>query len=255
MILVGTSGFSYPDWAGKFYPAGLGTGDRLSYYSRHFPALEINFTYYRLPAAGQLAGMADKSAGRVVFAVKANREMTHTGQAREQDYTAFREALEPLAERGLLGCVLAQFPWAFRPSADSLEYLEKLKARLHPFPIVVEFRHAAWAREETFRFLQDQELGFCAVDEPRLKGLFPAIVRATAAVAYVRFHGRNAARWWKHEKASQRYDYLYRREELEEWVPKIRALDREAEKTFVFTNNHFESKAAVNAKMLMEMLL
>jgi uncharacterized protein YecE (DUF72 family) len=132
--------------------------------------------------------------------------------------------------------------------------LEKLKARLHPFPIVVEFRHAAWAREETFRFLQDQELGFCAVDEPRLKGLFPAIVRATAAVAYVRFHGRNAARWWKHEKASQRYDYLYRREELEEWVPKIRALDREAEKTFVFTNNHFESKAAVNARMLMEML-
>lgn len=254
MILIGTSGFSYSDWQGTFYPRDLPEKERLAFYSRHFRALEVNFTYYRPPSPGQLVGMAERGGGRLILTVKANREMTHTGKAGREDYRAFRDAIEPLAARGLLGCVLAQFPWSFRPSAASRANLGEIRNRLRPFPVVVEFRHSSWAAAETFTFLREEGIGFCAVDEPRLKGLVPPLPEVTSPVAYVRFHGRNARAWWRHEEPHERYDYLYSRRQLLEWVPRIEDMDRQAEQTFVFTNNHYQGKAAVNAKMLEEML-
>lgn len=254
MIHVGTSGFSYSDWKGRFYPPGLPSRDNLRFYAGHFTALEVNFTYYRLPAAGQLRSLAARSGDRLILTVKANRDMTHTGRATEGDYAAFRAALEPLAESGLLGTVLAQFPWSFRAGAESRGALASVAERLRPFPVVVEFRHASWASRETFSFLRERGIGFCAVDEPKLKGLFPAVTAVTSPVAYVRFHGRNARSWWRHREAHERYDYLYTRSQLEPWVPRIRAMDRQAERTFVFANNHYEAKAVTNAVMLQEML-
>jgi len=254
LILVGTSGYAYADWKGTFYPPGLPDRDRLDFYARRFTALEVNFTYYRLPAPGQLAAMAERGGGKVTLTVKANREMTHSGKAGEEEFRTFRAALEPLAEKGVLGCVLAQFPWSFRRCPEGRAALKTLRDRLRPFPVVVEFRHASWAAEETFAFLREAGIGFCAVDEPRLKGLFPPLAEVTSPIAYLRFHGRNARAWWRHEEPHERYDYLYRRSQLAEWLPRIRAMESRAEKTFLFMNNHYEGKAAVNAGMFLEML-
>ncbi len=253
MIRVGTSGFSYPDWKGTFYPADLPRDRWLDYYAASFQALEVNFTYYRLPAAGQLAKMAERSGG-LIFTVKAHRDMTHTAAATADDYAALRKALEPLAARERLGCVLAQFPWSFRPSGESREFIAALQRSLGPFPLVVEFRHDSWGDKDTFDYLRGRGIGFCAVDEPRLKGLMPPLCPVTSDTAYVRFHGRNARAWWRHRLPHERYDYLYTRGQLREWVPRIRAMDRQARQTFVFTNNHFEGKAAENARTLRELL-
>ncbi len=254
MILVGTSGFSYKDWKGPFYPPGISQAAMLPYYAGHFGALELNFTYYRPPDARTLGRMVEKTDGRVAFTVKAHQDMTHHRIAGEKDYRAFISALAPMRESGTLGCILAQFPWSFPYGDDSREYLRRLAGYFGDTPLVVEFRHVRWIREEVFGLLRELGLGFCCVDQPRLKGLLPPVVEATSPTGYVRFHGRNAARWWNHDQAHERYDYLYTREQLEEWVPRIRALAEKTEKTFVFTNNHYEAKAVENARMLVGML-
>jgi uncharacterized protein YecE (DUF72 family) len=82
----------------------------------------------------------------------------------------------------------------------------------------------------------------------------PRIVKATSPIGYVRFHGRNAAKWWQHEHAYERYDYLYTEDELAEWVPKIRELADETDKTYLFFNNHYQGKAGQNAQMMAQLL-
>ncbi len=254
MILIGTSGFSYADWKGRFYPAGIAASGMLPFYARHFGALEINYTYYRMPDAPTLERMAEKSEGAVTFTVKAHQDLTHSRTGGDAALGSFREALRPLTERGVLGCVLAQFPWSFPYGPDQTAYLARLAGGLGEIPLVVEFRNARWIRPEVFSFLREGGIGFCCVDQPRLRGLVPPVAEATSRIGYVRFHGRNAAAWWRHEEAHERYDYLYSETELAEWVPRIRALERATDKVFVFTNNHYEAKAVTNAKMLEELL-
>lgn len=254
MILVGTSGFSYADWVGPFYPPGTRAPQMLGLYAARFDALEINFTYYRLPAPGQLAQMSSRCGDRVVFAVKAWQGMTHAAEATAADIQAFHAALAPLSERGVLGAVLLQFPGSLRPSEASRRRLVALAAALRPFPVVAEFRHRSWLCEATFRLLRAEGIGFCCVDEPALPGLLPPLAVATAPVAYVRFHGRNAAKWFRHDAPHERYDYRYSAAELEAWVPAIRALDAAAARTLVFMNNHYEAKAAANALELQSLL-
>ncbi len=254
MIRVGTSGFSYADWVGPFYPAGTRPSAMLPWYARHFDALEINFTYYRLPAPGQLAAMSARCDDQVMFAVKAWQGMTHTGEATAAERAAFTVALAPLAERNVLGAVLLQFPGSFRPSAAANRRLRGLVSGLRPFPLVVEFRHRSWVCEETFRLLRSEGVGFCCVDEPAIPGLLPPLAVATADTAYVRFHGRNAAAWFDHEQPHERYDYLYGLAELAAWVPLLRKLDATAARTLVFMNNHYEAKAVTNARQLKGLL-
>jgi len=254
MIRVGTSGFSYPDWVGPFYPPGTRQSAMLPWYARHFDALEINFTYYRLPAPGQLEAMSTRCADRVIFAVKAWQGMTHTLDASAADIAGFSAALAPLAERGALGAVLLQFPGSFRPSTVATRRLVGLVSKLRPYPLVAEFRHRSWVREETFRLLRAEGVGFCCVDEPQLPGLILPEAVATADTAYVRFHGRNAEKWFQHEQPHERYDYLYGLDELAAWVPRLRELDAAASRTLVFMNNHYEAKAVTNAQQLKELL-
>jgi len=254
MIRVGTSGFSYPDWVGPFYPTGTRQPAMLPWYARHFDALEINFTYYRLPVPGQLEAMSARCADRVTLAVKAWQGMTHTCEASAGDLAGFTAALAPLSERGVLGAVLLQFPGSFRPSAAANRHLVGLVSRLRPFPVVAEFRHSSWVREETFHLLRTEGVGYCCVDEPELPGLIPPVAVATADTAYVRFHGRNAGKWFQHDHPHERYDYRYGIDELAAWVPRLRQLDALAARTLVFMNNHYEAKAVTNARQLQELL-
>lgn len=255
MIYIGTSGFSYKDWVGPYYPAGLPKSKWLTLYAREFQACEVNFTYYRLPDARTLAAMADKTPDGFLFTVKASRELTHEREGNEEAFPKFVQALEPLIERKKFGCVLAQFPYSFHAGAESRDYLKAFRELMAELPVVIEFRNARWLSAETFAFLEENNLGFCCVDEPHLKGLIPPVTEATSKVAYVRFHGRNAKKWWRHDEAWERYDYSYSKEELEEWTPKIRELDAKAENTFVFANNHWQAQAVDTARQLRLLLL
>ncbi len=253
MIKIGTSGFSYDDWAGAVYPADLPAREQLAFYAREFSTVEINVTTYRVPDGRTIQGWARKTPDGFLFSVKAHQGLTHEREA--PDFSGFVAALRPLTEAGKLGCVLAQFPYAFHATAENRAYLGRLREGFGELPVVVEFRNAGWIAPPTFELLRGLNLGFCCVDEPRLKGLLPPVVMATGPVAYVRFHGRNAAKWYNHEEAWERYDYLYSREELAEWAPKLRQLDAEAPLTLVYFNNHYCGKAAAGARDLGQLLL
>jgi uncharacterized protein YecE (DUF72 family) len=254
MIRVGTSGWSYPEWRGPFYPETLPARAMLDHYARHFSAVELNATYYRIPPARATAAMAERAAGRLVFAVKAHQDMTHNREQYAAALPRFQEALEPLRDAGCLGCVLLQFPFSFHAAPATADHLRRLAGDLASDPVVVEFRHRSWITAETFRLLEERRLAFCCVDEPRLPNLPPPIVRATAAPAYVRFHGRNREKWWRHEAAWERYDYLYNDAELAEWVPRIRSLAEQTDACFAFFNNHAHGQAVSNAQALLRLL-
>jgi uncharacterized protein YecE (DUF72 family) len=253
-ILVGTSGFSYDDWRGPFYPPDLPAAAMLPFYAARFDALELNYTYYAMPSARTLDAMAAKAGDRLVFTVKAHREITHDRSAGPETVGRFCQALGPLRERGRLGCVLLQFPWSFPRDRAAQEYLSRLRDLFGDVPLVAEFRHRRWIDDRAFAFLRERGIGYCAVDQPALPNLVPPVAAATSPVGYVRFHGRNAAHWWEHREAWQRYDYRYTREELAAWVPRILALAGETETVYVFTNNHYQAKAVENAGMLRDLL-
>jgi uncharacterized protein YecE (DUF72 family) len=254
MIYIGTSGYSYKDWVGPFYPEGTPKKEWLEFYAREFKVTELNFSYYRVPTTFTMERLVAKTPQDFVFTVKAHQDMTHHREGDKEVFSEFVHSLEPLMQAGKFGCILAQFPYSFRPDEEGLEYLRFLRQHLAALPAVVEFRNRDWIRDETFDLLRENDLGFCCVDQPRFKSLIPPIAVATSSVAYVRFHGRNAKKWWQHKEAWERYDYTYSDEELEEWVPKINKLEEGTEKTFVFANNHWEGQAVQTARQL-QMLL
>jgi len=263
-ILVGTSGFRYDDWRSSFYPLGLKESEFLRYYGRYFPAVEINYTYYTMPSAKTMTSLVNRTEPDFRFCVKTHKSMTHDiledrGSRKSPDgirdvFDGFKSALEPMISSGKLGCVLAQFPWKFKPSKESFDYIRAVKEMLEGLPLIIEFRSNSWVKQETFDFLRKEGLGFCCVDEPRLRGLMPPVTLVTSPIAYVRFHGRNKEKWYAHETVSERYDYLYSREELSEWIPKIQDMSQKAGETYVFFNNCHAGYAPANALMLMEML-
>ena len=254
MFYCGTSGFSYDDWVGVYYPEGLPRKDWLTYYAREFNALELNFTYYTLPGLVTMESLARKTGGGFLFSVKANREITHTRDHAEDACKSFIRILQPLIEAKKLGCILAQFPYSFGFNSANMDYLRKLSGWLQGYPLVIEFRNSAWLNSETQGWMVAQGIGFCCVDEPQLPRLMPPVAEVTGETGYIRFHGRNAARWWQHEQAWQRYDYTYSRQELEQWLPKIRLLSDAAENTFIFTNNHWRGQAVDTIRQVRSML-
>jgi len=254
MIYLGTSGFSYKDWVGPFYPQGMPARDWLFFYSQEFNCCEINSTYYAIPTDKNVEAMANKTGDGFLFSVKANKEMTHEYKGNVEVFKAFRDALLPLIEQDKLGCVLAQFPYSFKNVAQSRSYIELFKEQMAELPLVVEFRNAGWLKREIFDWLRSIDIGFCCVDEPRLPNLMPPIAEITGKTAYVRFHGRNKEKWWEHENAYERYDYTYSAEELVEWVPKIKKLDASAERTFLFANNHWRGQAIDTIRQIRMML-
>jgi len=254
MIYIGTSGFSYEDWKGFFYPESMDKKDMLAYYCRRFSCVEINSTYYAIPSPFTFAALARKTPADFKFSVKAHKDMTHGEEPVQETFQTFRRAVQPLVDQGKLGCVLAQYPWSLKNTPENRSRLRQLKDYISDIPVVVEFRNVEWVNDDTFALLRELNLGFCCVDEPALKGLMPRIAVATSPMGYVRFHGRNAKDWWKHEEAWQRYNYLYTEEELAEWTPRVDTLARETENLYLFFNNHFQGKSAKNARMFASML-
>ncbi|MGQ9630378.1 MAG: DUF72 domain-containing protein [bacterium] len=254
MIKIGTAGYSYQDWRGHFYPEDISDRDMLPFYAQRFSMVEVDSTYYRIPHPQMMRGISRKTPKDFTFAVKANKAMTHERESGEEVFEKFRDSLNPLVEEKKLGCVLAQFPFSFKNTPENRDYLMKLEKMMEGIPTVLEFRHSSWFNEPSFQFIRKHHFGFCCVDEPRLRGLLPPVAVATGNIGYVRFHGRNAAKWWNHEEAWERYDYLYTEEELKEWVPKIKEIEDKTEVTYIVMNNHYQAKAVKNAEMLKDML-
>jgi uncharacterized protein YecE (DUF72 family) len=252
MILLGTSGFYYDDWIGPVYPKELPRIQWLPFIAEQVDTIELNVTYYRVPPLRTVAGWVERTPDDFLFSVKAHRSLTH--ERKDPDYPAYKAALSPLIESGKLACVLAQFPHSFHPNPATREYLLGLREGLADLPVVVEFRDRDWVNDETFDVLEELGLGFCSVDEPQLRGLMPPVARLTGPLAYVRFHGRNAAKWWNHMHAWERYDYSYTEEELREWVEKLRKLDAQAQKTLVYANNHPRGQSLEAVRTLRELL-
>ncbi|MGH9369794.1 MAG: DUF72 domain-containing protein [Thermoanaerobaculia bacterium] len=233
--------------------------DRLGAMAALFDTNEINSTFYRIPDARQTAGWARRVGGnpRFAFTAKLYRGFTHEREAGAAEEKAFREAMEPLARNGRLGCVLVQFPFSFHNTAEARGALERTLDRFTPLALAVEFRHSSWDREEVARMLADRGAAFVNIDQPRLQGNLGPTNLVTAPIAYYRFHGRNAEKWFGETSNEERYNYLYRDTELEPWIARIREGTRKATAkggVYVILNNHFRGQAVTNALMLQKAL-
>lgn len=253
-IFIGTSGYYYDDWKGIFYPEDLPKKEFLTFYSKNFHIIELNFTYYKLPEAQQISRMMETS-GNLLFTVKAYKGITHevTALSIKNILPRFLGGILPLYEKGRLETLLIQFPLSFHYTDKNRVYLRELLEAISPFPACVEFRNKEWLKESVYDGLKKISAGFVCVDEPELPGLIPPVAIATSKAGYIRFHGRNKKNWYGTDSTS-RYDYLYSEEELNGWMAAIRNIANETEKLYIFFNNHAKSQAVTNARMLINLL-
>jgi uncharacterized protein YecE (DUF72 family) len=258
-ILVGTSGYSYAEWAqAGFYPPGTKAAHMLPLYARQFAATELNFTWYQMPKAPAIERMARLAPPAFRFTAKLTRTLTHEvdpGQWRGQA-ALFREGIAPLAQSGQLLALLLQFPPGFIRDAAGRRYLAALLDALQGLPLAVEFRHASWAADRVFAELERRRATLVAVDAPELPGLFPKLDVVTSPdLFYIRFHGRNA-RGWRSGNMQKQFDYDYRDDELREWTEdRIPRMAARAARGVAFFNNHVRAQAPRNAAQLIRLLV
>jgi uncharacterized protein YecE (DUF72 family) len=249
-IWIGTSGYSYADWVGPFYPPGTRSERMLAYYTRLFPLVELNFTFYRLPTPANLARLAENSREGFQFLVKLHRSLSHDEEGR--DLLAFRDAVEELRRRGRLLGVLCQLPQATHDEPKHRTWLETLGREFAGCGLAVEFRHRSWLRPDVPDWLHNYQIDLVSVDVPDLPGLYPRALVRSGPRLYVRFHSRNAANWYRSDK--DRYDYTYDDAALAEWVSALAATAERDERVLLLFNNCHRGQAAENARRMRELL-
>lgn len=252
-LYIGTAGYSYRDWVGPFYPEGTKSGDMLEFYARHFDFTEINSSFYHMPGLGLFRGLDKKTPQSFVFSVKLFKGFTHDRNKSASDARMFMASMQPIMDSGKLICILAQFPYSFHFNSENIDYLKRLREWFADCRLNIEFRNVEWIRGGVMKMLKAENLGFVSVDEPEIDGLPGKTAAVTSDTAYVRFHGRNKKNWYRGE-GSERYDYLYTRQELMEWVPKIIEMRGKSGYTVVSFNNHPIGKAIESAKMMRQLL-
>jgi uncharacterized protein YecE (DUF72 family) len=234
-VWVGTSGYSYPDWVGPFYPEGTRPNRMLSYYARQFPLVELNFTFYRPPTPEVLARLAEQVPRGFQFVVKLPRSISHDEQP--TDLPLFRRSVEEMRHRGCLLGVLCQLPQASHHTRRRLEWLDWLGGELAGCGLAVEFRHRSWARPDLPAWLAERHIDLVSVDVPDLPALYPSGLVHSGGRIYVRLHSRNAGNWYLSDR--ERYDYHYDDAALGEWVEEVlRAAGRTQEALLLFNNCH-----------------
>jgi uncharacterized protein YecE (DUF72 family) len=274
-ILIGTSGWNYPSgrgtWSGVFYPARrVGGFDELAYYAEHFETVEVNSTFYRMPEPDLCRSWLRRTPPGFVFSVKLFQKFTHPDMylARagvtdwdlsRTDVDLFRRGVDPMAAAGRLAALLVQFPPSFHADPATRDYLDWLLDALGGYPLAVELRHRTWSDEaaDTAARLAARGATWAIIDEPK----FQSSVRQEGGPAgpphakrepllYMRLHGRNAAAWWDHDAAEDRYDYLYSADELRPFADTARQAAASGRRVLLYLNNHFSAKAVANAAVL-----
>jgi uncharacterized protein YecE (DUF72 family) len=296
-IRIGTASWTDPTMtaAGVFYPDGADSAEeRLQFYASRFPLVEVDATYYALPARRTSELWVQRTPPDFTFDVKAHALMT--GQptetkrlpkdlreslpaelqakariyakdlpaaARDDVWAWFADGLEPLAEAGQLGSILLQYPRWFFTSSENRATIEESVERLRDAGMTpaVEFRSASWFNEKnlerTLGFLADRKIPLVLVDGPQgLKSSVPALEATTSPeLAVVRFHGRRVETWEaKVEKAVERFRYLYDEDELEPWVARVNEAASQTRETHVLFNNCYANYGATNALQFAELL-
>ena len=243
-LFIGTSGWSYNEWAGVFYPGS--SSNKLSFYSKIFGTAEIDSTFYAFPSRGLVTGWSRYTPDGFRFSAKLPRTITHekeldTAKGAEGDLVRFLSLMKPLMAAGKLGPILIQLPPSYNFADDS----EKLKAFLSVVPedvrFAVEFRHPSWLREEAWSILRSHNVANVIVDEP----LLPPDLVTTADFSFIRWHGRGNRPW---------YNYRYNEGELGAWVPKVKEVVQKTKETYGYFNNHFKGFAVENSLRMMKML-
>jgi len=252
--LVGTCGYSYDEWRGVLYPEDLPKTDFLPHYSKSFPFVELDFSYYGMPRAGALKALADRVPPGFLFSLKAHKSLTHErGADWRERALEFARATAALAEAGRLAAVLIQLPYSFKRGEVERRYLASLCDQLAAFPLAVEFRNDQWQTESVLAELDRRGAALVLVDRPDLPGLPPVSTSVTGGWSYLRWHGRNAGAWWT-GGATGRYDYLYSPDELRGSLPLIRAVEAKSKLLLVAFNNHAHGQAVENARTLKGLL-
>ena len=239
-ILLGTSGWDYPEWVGKVYPP-KGASDRLRYYADLFPIVEVNSTFYRLPPPSVAESWARRTPNGFRFAAKFPQTITHDLKlvGTDEELHRFLQVLRPLREAGKFAAALLQLPPSLPfERATVRSFYERLPRDL---PVAVEFRERSWLAAESFDLLREFGLAYVVVDEPML----PVELTTTASFSYVRWHGHGRPVW---------YDYLYQPRELAPWVERVKTLADGTSQLFGFFNNHFRGDAVTNAQTMSELL-
>jgi uncharacterized protein YecE (DUF72 family) len=273
--------------ASGWYPPEADTPEkRLRYYARQFPLVEVDSSYYALPARATAAMWAERTPAEFTFNVKAFSLFTQhptrvaalsadLRPAAEEDakdrvylkdvdpavaeeaWDRFLAALDPLRESGKLGAILLQFPPWFPISRAHKDYIVACAERVAPRRVCVEFRNRTWMTEnnqaETLKFLADNRLPYVCVDMPQgYKDSIPPVLAATADLAVVRLHGHSPK--WDSKDIHERFGYRYTGQELADWAPKIATLAGDAGETHVLFNNCYRDYAQTNAHQLADLL-
>jgi uncharacterized protein YecE (DUF72 family) len=295
IIRFGTAGWTDPTLTapGVFYPDDARTAERrLRYYASRFPLVEVDSTYYALPAERTAQLWADRTPREFVFDVKANAlmtgHMTETSrlpkelrealppelaskrrigaeslpdELRDEVWRMFLSALEPLRKSAKLGSVLLQFPPWFGPSRRNADAVLDAVRRLGDVRAAVELRNAKWfegrTAERTIKLLADHQIPFVMVDEPQGHANSVPPVRATTSpkLALVRLHGRRGETWsMPNVSVQERFCYLYDPAQLAEWVSPIRDASQAAEEVHVVFNNCYSNYGTTNALELAAMI-
>lgn len=259
-VRIGPAGWSYADWAGIVYPARRPHHfHEATYLAEYFDAIEINTSFYQPLRPNSCAQWLDRVAANpnFLFTAKLWQKFTHESGATAEDERAVRVGFDLLRSGGKLGAVLLQFPYSFHHTPENVVYLKSLLQRFSDYPLVVEVRHSSWNEKSFYELLQEHGVSYCNIDQPLIGRSMKPSGRTTAEVGYVRLHGRRYDTWFSDDPATpadERYNYLYKAEELEPWAERIRKLAGHTQSTFVITNNHYQGKAVVNALQLISLL-
>jgi uncharacterized protein YecE (DUF72 family) len=242
----------------------------------------VNTTFYGQPQPEVARAWAARTPAGFQFSVKLFQKFTHPRMFRERvarglpdaarsdaaaieslarpndaDLDEFRRGIDPLASTGRLGALLAQFPPSFKDDERSRAYLEHLLRAFHGYPVAVELRHRSWSDRvaDTLTLLNAFNAAWVQIDEPKFRfSIRQNYLPNVTGFYYMRLHGRNVAQWWRHDKSEDRYDYLYSKDELSEFVDTANAVRRLVKKMYLYANNHFSAKSVANATMIKQQL-
>lgn len=202
MIWIGTSGFSYPEWKGSFYPEKITQAKMFAYYAERFPTVEINNTFYRMPNAEMIAGWADNAPKKFLYTLKAPQRITHVQRLKLTDDTTkvFFDRARTLGD--LLGCVLVQLPPNMKKDVARLEGF--LAALPEGVRVAFEFRNASWFDDAVYDALRARGAALCVADSEKLAT--PIVTTATFGYFRLRDEGygpEDIARWAKEIRERQ----------------------------------------------------
>ncbi len=240
MLRIGTSGWVYGDWRGRFYPKGVPQSRWLQYYAQHFDTVELNATTYRLPKPEQVKRWCEAVPDGFLYTVKLSRLVTHrkTLPARVDEFIENYMHRAACFEREKIAQILVQFPpYLERDDRHLRAFLDKLPAE---YRYVVEFRNASWLADDVLRILRDRDMAFCVHDYPGVRT--PDVV-TSSRLAYVRLHGYTGL-----------YVGNYPRRSLAYWAKRVRRLSEQARDVFVYFNNDTLAAAPHDATILRQLL-